>query len=145
MYELDKLISEGMTESDFETTRTYLSKFVSLITDGQSRQLGYAMDGQYYEIDDFSNYVREGLDNLSLDDVNRVIRENLNTENIQYVYVTRDAEDLRERLVSDQASPMSYDADKSQELLDEDKMIETLLLGFSPDKGSVVSSETVFN
>ncbi len=145
MYELDKLISEGMTESDFETTRTYLSKFVSLITDGQSRQLGYAMDGQYYEIDDFSIYVREGLKNLSLDDVNRVIRENLNTENIQYVYVTRDAEDLRERLVSDQASPMSYDADKSQELLDEDKMIETLLLGFSPDKVSVVSSEAVFN
>ena len=82
---------------------------------------------------------------MSLDDVNRVIRENLNTENIQYVYVTRDAEDLRERLVSDQASPMSYDADKSQELLDEDKMIETLLLGFSPDKVSVVSSEAVFN
>jgi zinc protease len=145
MYELDKLISEGMTESDFEATREFLSKFVSLITDGQSRQLGYAMDGQYYEIDDFSGYVRDGLGNLTLEDVNRVIRENLSTENIQYVFVTRDAEDLRERLVSDQASPMSYDSDKPQELLDEDKMIETLSLGFSPDKVTVVSSEEVFN
>ncbi len=145
MYELDKLISDGMTESDFEATREFLSKFVSLIMDGQSRQLGYAMDGQYYEIDDFSGYVRDGLGDLTLEDVNRVIRENLSTENIQYVFVTRDAEDLRERLVSDQASPMSYDADKPQELLEEDKMIETLSLGFSPDKVTVVSSEEVFN
>ncbi|MCH8117263.1 MAG: insulinase family protein [Proteobacteria bacterium] len=145
MYELDKLISEGMTESNFEATRAYLAKFVSLITDGQSRQLGYAMDGQYYAIDDFSSYIRDGLGKLTLEDVNRVIRENLSTENIQYVYVTRDAEDLRERLVSDRASPMSYDADKPQELLDEDKMIETLPLGFSPDKVHVVSSEEVFN
>ena len=145
MYELDKLISEGMTESDFEATRAFLSKFVSLITDGQSRQLGYAMDGRYYEIADFTNYVRDGLGNLTLDEVNRVIRENLSTENIQYVYVTRDAEDLRERLVSDQPSPMSYNTGKPQELLDEDKMIATLSLDFSPDKVSVVSSDAVFN
>ena len=145
MYELDKLISEGMTESDFEATRAYLAKFVSLITDGQSRQLGYALDGQYYDIDNFSSYVRDGLGNLTLDDVNRVIRENLSTDNIQYVYVTGDAKDLRERLVSDQASPMSYDADKPQELLDEDKMIATLPLGFSPDKVHIVSSQEVFN
>ena len=73
MYELENLISDGMTESDFEATRAFLSKFVSLLTDGQSRQLGYEMDSQYYQIDDFADYVREGLANLTLDDVNRVI------------------------------------------------------------------------
>ena len=61
MYELDKLIEEGMTETDFEATRAYLGKFVSLLTDGQSRQLGYEIDSQYYEIGDFPTYVREGL------------------------------------------------------------------------------------
>ena len=57
--------------------------------DGQSRQLGYAADSQYYQIDNFADYVRDGLAKLSLEDVNRVIRENLSTEDIQYVFVTR--------------------------------------------------------
>jgi zinc protease len=145
MYELDKLITEGMTESDFEATKAYLSKFVSLLTDGQSRQLGYAMDSQYYQIDEFSNYIRAGLNNLTLDDVNRVIRENLSTENMQYVFITRDAEDLQSRLLADQASPMTYDADLPAEVLDEDKRIDSLPLGFSEDKVSIVSAEDVFN
>lgn len=144
MHELDKLISEGMTESDFVATKAYLAKFVSLITDGQSRQLGYAIDSQYYETDEFSNYVRQGLEELTLDDVNRVIRENLSTENMQYVFVTRDAEDLRQRLVGEQQSPMTYDADLPQDVLDEDKVISKLPLGFDDDKVTVIPADDVF-
>jgi hypothetical protein len=40
---------------------------------------------------------------------------------------------------------MSYEADKPQELLDEDMIISTIRLGFSEDKVSIVSSDTVFN
>ncbi len=144
-YELEKLIEEGMSESDFETTRAFLSKFVSLLTDGQSRQLGYAMDSQYYQTDEFSTYVRDALNALTLDDVNRVIRENLDTENMQYVFIAKDAEDLRQRLVSDQASPMTYDADLPQEVLDEDKLIDSLPLGFSADTVRIVPGEEVFD
>ena len=145
VYELEKLINEGISESDFEATRAFLSKFVSLLTDGQSRQLGYAMDSQYYQTDEFANYIRDGLSKLTLDDVNRVIRENLSTENMQYVFITRDAEDLRSRLVSDQTSTMTYDADLPQEVLDEDKVISDMPLGFSADKVRIVSAENVFN
>ena len=144
-YELEKLITEGISESDFETTRAYLGKFVSLLTDGQSRQLGYALDSQYYQTDEFSNYVRTALNELTLDDVNRVIRENLSTENMQYVFVAKDAEDLRQRLVSDQASPMTYDADLPQDVLDEDKLIESIPLGFSADKVRIVPIDEVFD
>ena len=144
MHELDKFITEGISESDFEATRAYLSKFVSLLTDGQSRQLGYAIDSQYYQTDEFSSYIRDGLENLTLADVNRVIRENLSTENVQYVFVTRDAADLMERLISDAPSPMSYDADKSQDLLNEDAVISETALGFDDDKVSTVLAKDVF-
>jgi zinc protease len=144
MFELQKLIDEGISESDFETTRAYLSKYVSLLMDGQSRQLGYALDGQYYENGNFADYVRDGLNKLTLADVNRVIRENLQTDDIQFVFVTRDAADLQRRLVSEQASPMTYEADKAQELLDEDAVISTMPLEFADDKVSVVSAEEVF-
>ena len=145
MFEIDKLIKDGLSESDFETTRAYLSKFVSLLMDGQGRQLGYAVDSQYYQIDNFADYVRDGLAGLTLDDVNRVIRENLSTENVQYVFVTRDADDLRQRLVTDQVSPISYAAEKPQELLDEDRHIASIPLALAEDKVTVVDAETVFN
>ena len=145
VYELEKIVDEGMSESDFEATRAYLSKFVSLITDGQSRQLGYALDGQYYEIDDFAEYVREGLSQLTLADVNRVIRENLQADNMQYVFVTRDAADLKERLASDSRSPMTYDAEKTDDLLNEDKLIESIPMGFNEEDIRVISAENVFD
>ncbi|MEJ2274967.1 MAG: pitrilysin family protein [Woeseiaceae bacterium] len=142
MFELEKLIEDGMTESDFEATRAYLSKFVSLLTDGQSRQLGYAIDSQYYGIDDFSDYVRDGLAELTLDDVNRVIRENLDMSNMQYVFVTRDGDELRERLLSDQPSPMTYDAELPAEVLEEDQVIDDIAIGF--DSVEVVAADDVF-
>jgi zinc protease len=143
MYELEKLVENGMTESDFEATRAYLSKFVSLLTDGQSRQLGYALDSQYYGIDDFADYVRSGLSGLTLDDVNRVLRENLDMDDMQYVFVTRDGDDLRERLLSDQRSPMTYDAELPAEVLEEDQLIDNIAIGF--DSVEVVPGEQVFN
>ncbi len=145
MYEIRKLIDEGISESDFEATRAYLSKFVSLLTDGQSRQLGYAVDSQYYGIPNFSDYVRTGLQDLTLEDVNRVIRENLSLDNVQFVFVTSDAGDLKARLVADQSSPMSYDAEKTQELLDEDAVISTLALGFAEADVGVIEAEAVFD
>jgi zinc protease len=144
LFELDKLIEEGISESDFETTRAFLSKYVSLLMDGQSRQLGYSLDSRYYGIENFADYVRDGLGKLTLADVNRVIRENLQTKDLQFVFVTRDAEDLRQRLVSDQASPITYDADKSKELLDEDATISNATLDIAEDKVTIVKAEQVF-
>ncbi|MDX1498693.1 MAG: insulinase family protein [Woeseiaceae bacterium] len=144
MFELRKLIEEGISESDFEATRAYLSKFVALLTDGQSRQLGYAIDSKYYGIDDFSSYVRQGLENLTLADVNRVVRENLSTDNIRYVFITRDADDLKARLVSDRASPMTYDAEMPAAVLEEDKVIEKLPLGFEAESVEIVPASAVF-
>ncbi len=145
VYELNKLIGEGLSESDFEATRSFLSRFVSLITDGQSRQLGYALDSQYYEIDDFADYVREGLANLTLADVNRVIQENLQTDNMHYVFVTRDADDLRSRLVGEQPSPLVYEAEKPAELLQEDQVIESIALDFAASDVRVIPAGNVFN
>jgi zinc protease len=144
IFELRKLIDEGMSESNFEATRSFLSKFVSLLTDGQSRQLGYEIDGQYYGTGRFSDYVRAGLARLTLEDVNRVIRENLTTDNLQYVFVAKDAADLRQRLVDGSSSAVSYDSAKPDELLEEDREIASLPLGFAEDAVRIVPSSEVF-
>ena len=144
MFELEKLLADGISESDFETTRAYLSKYVSLLMDGQSQQLGFALDGQYYKTGNFADYVRDGLRKLTLADVNRVLRESLQTDDMQFVFVTNDAADLRERLTSDRPSPMTYGAEKEVALLEEDAVIATLPLEFSDDGVRVVNAEQVF-
>ena len=144
VYELRKLIEEGLPENDFEATRSYLSKFVSLLTDGQSRRLGYALDDRYYGLDDFTAYVRRGLADLTLDDVNRVIRENLRSERMQYVFVTRDAADLRRRLAEEAPSPVTYEAEKPPALLLEDEAIAVLPLDIAGEAVRILPSTQAF-
>lgn len=144
-FELDKLVRDGLSETDFEATRAFLSNFASLLTDGQSRQLGYALDSQYYEIDEFAAFVREGLASLTLADVNRVIRENLDTAGMRYVFVTNDAADLKRRLVADRASPLTYEAEKPADVLDMDKLIESLSLDIDEERVRILPAENAFN
>ncbi|MDQ7052486.1 MAG: insulinase family protein [candidate division KSB1 bacterium] len=75
MYELDKLLKNGLSQEDFEATRNYLKKFVNVLVKTQMRQLGYLMDSRYYGIPPFTQYIKESLDQLTLDDVNRVLRD----------------------------------------------------------------------
>ena len=145
LYELDRLIGQGMTETDFEETRAYLAKSVSLLTDGQSRNLGYAIDSRYYGIASFPDYVRGALAELTLADVNRVIREHLRTDRLQFVFVTGDASDLARRLAGNAASPVRYDAEKSTDLLAQDQAIGAVSMDVSEARIRVVPAAEVFN
>ncbi len=144
MYELEKLIENGLTKEQFEATRAYLDKYVSLLVANQSRQLGYMIDSEYYGTEVFTDYVRAGLARLTVDDVNRVIRENLQTDDIRYVFITADAADLKKRLVSDEPSPLEYNTEKPAELIEEDKLIEASSLKIDEEKVEVVPSADLF-
>ena len=89
--------------------------------------------------------MRDGLAKLTLADVNRVIRENLDTDALQYVFVTRDAADLRQRLVEDAPSPIEYESEKPDELLQEDREIATLPLNFEADMVRILPASEAFN
>jgi zinc protease len=52
--------------------------------------------------------------------------------------------DLKQRLVSDQLSPMTYAAEKSQELLQEDADIADNPLGFDEQDVRIIPAEEVF-
>ncbi|MEO0424054.1 MAG: pitrilysin family protein [Pseudomonadota bacterium] len=143
MHELSQLLELGMNEEDFEATRNYLQKFVSLLVKTQSRQLGYGVDSQYYETDDFVTYVREGLAKLTLADVNRVIDEHLQIDNLKYVFITKDAADLKARLAGDLPSPIEYNSPKP-ELAAEDAVISVMPLGFEEGDLTVVPVDQVF-
>ncbi|WP_199525481.1 pitrilysin family protein [Pseudoalteromonas sp. bablab_jr011] len=144
LFELDKLIKNGISKEDFEATRNFLINFVPQMVASQDRQLGYALDSEFYNTESFVDYVRGKLEKLTLEDVNRVIRENLQTDNIHYVFITGDGKDMQKRLASEQTSPMVYNAEKPAGLVAEDNVIADYKLAIPAKNISVVDVEKVF-
>ena len=97
LYELRKLVEQGISKEDFEATRQFLTKYVNVLTKTQDAQLGYALDSRFYGISAFTDHVRERLAKLTVEDVNRVIKKYLQADNVQIVVVTKDAEAFRTR------------------------------------------------
>lgn len=144
LYELEKLARDGMSREDFEATRKFLTKFVNVLTKTQDAQLGYALDSRFYSIPDFTAYVRDQLQKLTLEDTNRAIKKYLQAENVKVAVITKDAEGFKRGALSGQASPVSYTSPPPKEILDEDKIIESYKLKLDPKSVTVTPVEQVF-
>ena len=144
LHELTKVVEKGLSKEDVETTRDYLMKNVFVMTATQGQRLGYALDSQWYGTPEFTKMMRDGLAKLSADDVNKAIRKHLSAKDLSVVFITKDATGLKEKLVSDAFSPIKYDAEKSKELMDEDKVIGAMKLGIKAEAVTITPIERVF-
>ena len=75
LYEYDKFVREGLSREQFEATRQFLTKYSNILTQTQSARLGYALDSRYYGIGDYNAYLRDALAKLTVEDVNRAIKQ----------------------------------------------------------------------
>jgi zinc protease len=114
------------------------------MTARQDQQLGYALDSKWYGIGEFTQHMRSALEKLTDEQVNAAIRKHLNAKNVAIVYITKDAQALKQALVTDAFSPITYDAEKPKELLAEDKVIGALKLNIAPDKVRITPIAEVF-
>jgi zinc protease len=144
LHEVEKLATNGLTPEQFEATRDYLMKNVYVKTSTASQQIGYALDSQWYGIGEYSAHMRAALAKLTVDDVNRAIREHLRPRDMKIVMITSDAEALKQKLVSDAVSAITYEAEKPQDLLDEDKLIGAMRLGIPAQAVRVIPVDDVF-
>jgi zinc protease len=144
LHELEKLAADGLSADEFEASRAFLRKFVSILTASSNRRLGYALDSQWFGTPEFAHYVRDGLQSLTLEQVNGAIRRHLKPEAAQFVFVAKDAQGLADALASDQPSPVSYNTEKPKALTDEDAVISTAPIGLPKERIEVIPAERVF-
>jgi zinc protease len=144
VWELAKLVANGLTQENFERTRDYLMKNVYVMTATQNQQTGYALDSKWYGIGEFTSFLRDRLAKLTANDVNEAIRRHLSAGDLSIVIVTKDAEGLKKQLLADEFSPIVYDAEKPKELLEEDKVIGALKLNIKPEKVKITPVDDVF-
>ncbi len=124
LWELDRLVDRGMTNAEFEETRSFLLNYSKLWVQTLSRRLGYVIDGEFYGRKDLVTELAERLPKLTVDQVNAAVRKHLKPEGMKVAIVARDATRLRERLISGKPTPISYDTQGTPEdVLAEDKQI----------------------
>ena len=92
LFELDKLVKNGIPEADFEKTRSFLSKYINILTKTKSAELGYAIDSEYYGMPDYNEYIKTALAKLTVADVNAAIRRHMRAENLEIVGVAKDTD-----------------------------------------------------
>ncbi len=142
LYELDKLVREGLTQEDFDSTKLFLSKFVNLLTQTESEELGYKLDSDYYGIGEFNSWFKGKLDGLTLEQVNAAIKKRLRAGDLDVVVITKDAEGYRRALLSSAPAKAAYASPPESGVLAEDKLIGRYKL----DVGDIdiVKADTIF-
>lgn len=144
LHELEKWIRDGLSREEFERGRQFLSKYVQLLLQTRSAELGYAIDSAFYGTPDYASYIREGLATLSLDDVNSAVRRHLRWERLRIVMVGEQMQEMRERLLEGEPSPMTYNSAKPEDLLEEDKLVQHREIPLRPEAVKVVPVEKIF-
>ena len=123
LYEVDRLIARGLTQEEFEETRAFVVNYSKLWAQTLPDRLGFLLDSRFYETDYFIDEIEEKLSTLTVDDVNRVIRKYIQTENFHAVLVTDNAADVESYLESEEPSPMQYNNEPEAEVIETDKDI----------------------
>jgi zinc protease len=139
-----QLVANGLTEADFQATRSYLMKSVYLLTATQDHDLGYALDSKWYGMNEYTTTMRERLAKLTQGDVNRAIQKHLSSRNLSIVFVTKDAQALSAALLAAGPATITYDAPKPPEVLEEDKRVGAIPLSLTPEAIRVTKVTDVF-
>ncbi|OKL39840.1 M16 family metallopeptidase [Pontibacter flavimaris] len=146
--EVDNLINKGMTQEEFELTRKFLRSYMKLYIQTTEKQLGFLMDSRFYGREDYIEEMDQLLANLTVEDVNKAVQKYWQTDNMFITIVTDDseAEPLKEALLNNTPSPMSYSnlvkEGLPQEVLAEDDAIATYKLNVTDVK--IVDSKDTF-
>lgn len=144
--ELAKLVDNGLTEEQFELTRTFLKKYSLHFAETTATRLGYAMDDRFYGLVEEGHLerFRRMMDELTLEDVNAAIKRHLQYENLKIVIVSGQVDTLRAALTADAPSPIAYDTPKPAEILAEDREIAVFPLRVSAERVSALPVNEAF-
>lgn len=144
LHELERFVTGGLTQEEFQRARSFLSKYVNLLLKTKSEELGYAVDSAYYGIPAYPEYVRAGLAQLTLEDVNAAIRRHLRHDRLRIVAVGEGLQDFKNAILENRASPMTYNSPKPEEILEEDKVVERRPIPVRPDAITVTDAASAF-
>ncbi|NUQ34788.1 MAG: hypothetical protein HUU29_07595 [Planctomycetaceae bacterium] len=138
--------ASGMTAAQLETQRTFLTRYLPLYGQTESRRLGYALDDAFYSTSDsYFTRLPASWRELDADRLNRVVRAHLaGRRHIAIAIVTRNAAELADAIASERESPITYAEPKPDEVVAEDRVIQSYRLGIPRERIRVVPVAEMF-
>jgi zinc protease len=133
--ELKRLVDDGMTQEQFELTRSFLRKHLLHYAPTTHDRLGYAVDDRYYGISAPGHLARaqDMLKSLSRQDVNRAIQRHLQYKDMYIAIVTGKAGEMKKALAAGDPTPIHYPTAKPAAIIEEDKAIAKEPLSIAAD------------
>jgi zinc protease len=133
IFELDHLAKQGLTDAQFQATRTYLVKFLDHLTDTGGKRLGHDLDMRALGFDKgFVETLRARLQALTLEGANASVKKHLRATGLDIVAVAKDPEALKRDLLAPACPIPAYQSPKP-ELKAEDEAISSLKLDVQPE------------
>jgi len=126
LWEVDRLIDRGLTREEFELTRDFLVNYSKLWAQTLSDRLGFLMDSRYYGMPYYIDEIDRRLGSMTVAEVNQAVKKYLRTVSYDAVLVTDDAESLKAAIEADEPSPITYESEKPEAILETDKSIRKL-------------------
>jgi len=140
-----KYVEQGIPGDEIARFRTFLSGFLSLEQQTESRRLGFALDDRSYRLTTpFADRMRTSWEGLTAAKLKDVVSRDLATGDVSVAIVAKDAAALKKALVSGQKTPPTYDSPKPKEVTDEDRTIEALPLNLKDEDVRIVPIADLF-
>ena len=146
LFELKSLVDKGLSKEDFEQTRKFVLNYSKLWAATASRRLGYKMDSEFYGSEYYIDRIEKELKTMTVEDVNAAIRKYLNPGNIKIAVVVDEGKGqaFLSSMISNTPSPITYQSPVAQNILDQDKLIQTFPLAVNKEKSVVVNAKDLF-
>ena len=143
--ELDRLVEEGLPEDQVERTKNFLHNFSVTYGSTVSRRLAFAVDDAFHGLDPgYLESIRPGLAELDAEAVNAAIERHLRSDDLYLVLITADAEGMKEKLLSGEATPITYQGAQPPEIVAEDGEIASWPIPVDEDDITILRIEEVF-
>ncbi len=144
--ELQMLVDSGMSPGALEAAKGFLYNYTVNWGSTISRRLAYAVDDAFYGMpgDGFLASIRPGLAALDTTRVNAAIRRHLQYRNMYVVFVTADAQAMKQKLLSGAPTAITYAGEKSAEHMAEDALIAAYPLPVREENITILGIDEVF-
>jgi zinc protease len=143
--EFQKLVEKGLTESEFQLTRGFLSKYALNYAPTTRERLGYALDDRFYGINgSHLEIFRDMMKTLTREEVNAAIKKHWQYGKMAIAVVTKDAKAFRDALVNDAPSPITYKTPKPESVMNEDKEINVFPVKVKTEDVKLMKVEELF-
>lgn len=145
--ELGLLVENGLPEGQIDRTRRYLHDYSLNYGSTVSRRLSYAVDDAFYGLSGdraYLNAIRPELAKLDKAAVDAAIRRHLGSQGMYVVFVTADAEALKQLILSGEPTFITYNSEPSDAMKAEDQEIASWPIPVTAEDIRIIPIAEVF-